>query len=139
MAQVPFIRTPALAWVLGALTLWPHVYVVGFVVTLALRVVTGGLGGASDGAGPPSWFVALFLTHLATMLIVLVLLAAYLVDVFQNQELQGTDKRLVWILLVVLVGPLAEIVYWWLHLRPTGPAFRRRRAWLLSLRAIDGA
>ena len=63
MAQVPFIRTPALAWVLGALTLWPHVYVVGFVVTLALRVVTGG----------------------------------------------------------------------------SGPAFRRRRGWLLSLRAIDGA
>jgi len=112
--------------VVGVLTLWPPLYLAAFTVWWAVLVVGRGVP-PSDG-GIPTWFVVVAVLHLLTILLGFVLLAVYVVDVVRNPRLEGSDMRVVWVLLVVLMGPAAMPVYWWLHLRPGSEAFRSRPA-----------
>ena len=121
------VKTARNSYLLGAATLWPPLYFLGF-LGVALVVVLSQPNG-DQGNGPPAGWVALVAAHIFTILLSIGLIAIYLVDVFRNGELrEKQDVRTMWIVLIIVVGAFAMPVYWWLYLRPGSDAFRRRQA-----------
>lgn len=120
------IRSSGASWALLAATLWLPVYAVLFVGSVLAIVLSGSPG--PDGAD--GFFAGIFVVHLLTMGVSIGLLVVYLLDVLRNEELASVNPndRVVWLVLVVLTGFIGQIIYWWMHLRPSGEAFRRRLA-----------
>ena len=121
------IRTRGTSYVVGLLTLWPLLYFVAFTVWMLSFVLTRQPPSSSDGT-VPTWFVVVGVLHLLTILLGFVLVAVYVVEVVRNPALEGSDMRVVWVVLVVLLAPGAMPVYWWVHLRPGSESFRSRTA-----------
>ena len=119
------IRSRGQSLLVAAATLWGPLYLMAFVVVVFV-IVIGGPGPESSG-GPPARFVTRFALHHFTIVLGLALLVVYLVDVFRNPDLEDEqDLRIMWVLLVVLAGPFAMPVYWWLFLRPGSASFAAR-------------
>ncbi len=97
-------------WAIGALTLWPPVYMLLFFAFIGTMAVAGP-GLMNEGA-----FRSLFVVHFLTILVIFVLIAIYAVDVFRNPAVPE-DRRVMWLVLVLLVGIFAMPVYWWLFMR----------------------
>lgn len=120
------ITSPRTARLVGAATLWLPLYFVGFLVFTVVMVVTR-FAGMTPSSGLPTGLVVLFALHALTILLAIGLLVVYLVDVFHNPDLTDTsDKRVLWAVLIVMVGMGAMPAYWWIYLRPSSESFARR-------------
>lgn len=103
---------------LGALTLWPPVYLVIFVTVVGLATLQG--GGDPDGDGFVIPFGVLAALHLATMLLIVALLVVFIRDAYGNPRIDE-GKRTFWAIVLFMGNMIAMPVYWWLYMRP-GPA-----------------
>ena len=100
--------------VLGALSLWPIVYMFLFIGFFFLAVLAGP-GPAEPGSGPnPAW--ALFIgVHLLTMVLILALEVFYIVDIFRNNRVEG-DKKALWAIVIFFGNAIAMPIYWYLYI-----------------------
>jgi hypothetical protein len=115
-----------LSYVIGAATLWMPLYVFAF-IALGMVLVLTQPDLLADGPTPA--FVAVIVLHVFTMVLTFALLALYLVDVFRNPDLLSRqDLRIMWVVLVIVLGGFAMLVYWWEYLRPSSESFHRRQA-----------
>ena len=69
----------------------------------------------------PIGFAALFSIHTLSMMLILVLLPIYILLAVNSQQFDQTT-RLVWIILICLMGNLAMPVYWYLYVWRARPA-----------------
>jgi hypothetical protein len=102
-----YISKPVAAF-LGLISAWPVIY---FVLFFAFMFSTA-IG--SPAGRPDTLFEMLFVIHLATMLVMIGLLAFYIVHVFKNQALQG-DRRVLWAIVLFMGNLFAFPVYWYLY------------------------
>ena len=98
----------SVAAVLGLVSLWPVVYFVSFIV-----LMFGTMLGSRDERFA-SFFDAVFVVHLVTMLIVMALLAFYVVHLFKNEAL-SSDRRILWAIVLFMGNLFAFPVYWYLY------------------------
>ncbi len=106
---------PWLKRIIGILTFWPPLYMALFLAFMVWTLVTGMRGG--QGVGPPPAFVLIFIFHILTMVILFGLLGFYAVCVFKHPGLPQ-DRRILWLILILMFGFFAMPVFWWIHLRP---------------------
>ena len=92
--------------VLFLLTLWLPLYILGFMLMIF-----------SDAVPSLGAFEALFKVHVATMIIEMVLLVFYIVHVFKARSVAG-DKRALWGVAIFCGGPIAQLVYFFVHVWP---------------------
>jgi len=107
-----------LALLIGLLTVWPIIYIVGFMV-----VVFGAVMRATSTLQPGLFprFDLLMAMHLGTMAVMAWLMVFYLVHVFRNPALG--DKRVLWAVVLFMGSFIAMPVYWFLYVwRQRGPA-----------------
>ena len=62
----------------------------------------------------PIGFVALFVVHMLSVMLIFVLLPIYIVLAVKREQFDQTT-RIVWIILICLMGNLAMPVYWYLY------------------------
>ena len=98
-----------LAAVLGLISVWPAVYFLSFMVLMFNAVL-----GRND-ARFESWFDAVFVVHLITMLFIIGLLAFYVVHLFKN-EAMASDRRVLWAIVLFMGNAFAFPVYWYLYI-----------------------
>jgi hypothetical protein len=98
---------------LGVATAWPIAYLALFTRTL-LDVVRSGFVPAPElVAGSPGWLAVLFALHLGTLLLIVALGAFYARDAARSPRVRE-DRRVVWLVLNVAGGFLAQLPYWYL-------------------------
>jgi hypothetical protein len=106
---------------IGALTLWPFVYLVLFFAFsfASFFIMAGHAGGAeaSHSAGAPIAFAVLFIAHLGTMLMMLALIAFYIVYLFKTDRVRQ-DKKALWAVVLFLGNMLAIPVFFWIYVWP---------------------
>ncbi len=106
---------------IGALTIWPIVYVFFFVGFIALSIfaisdgVSTRLPATNDG--PPIWFAVLMVLHLGTMAIGLAVMAFYIVYLFKTDRVEEGRKAL-WAVVLFMGGPIAQPIFFWLYIWP---------------------
>lgn len=113
-----FTQRPTL---LGALTLWPMLYIGLFVVVwlAAFASMSSGSPAAADGM-LVMWAVIAPL-HILTMVLTFGLIAFYITHLVQNEALGDTQKVL-WALVVLMGAPIGPILYYWMNVRNTPTA-----------------
>ncbi|MFN8012804.1 MAG: hypothetical protein U0P81_15650 [Holophagaceae bacterium] len=109
---------PWLKRLVGVLTFWPPLYMALF-MSFVLWGILGGLRHLPNGPGdgPPAAFILLFLCHLFTILLLFALVAFYAVCVFKHPALPQ-DRRILWLILILMFGFFAMPAFFWIHLRP---------------------
>lgn len=100
-------RTKALA--LGALTLWPVVYILLFMGTLAYMALF------TPNRPMPPYLALLFVLHLLTMLEIFVLLVYYIAHLFKTTAIPQ-DKKALWGVVLFMGNVLSMPVYWYLYI-----------------------
>ena len=102
---------------LGIATLWPVVYVFGFMTSMFALAISGmgAPGSAGARSGMPSSFVWLFAVHGLTILGSLVLIAFYVVNVFRNERVVG-DRKVLLAVVLFMGGMIAMPIYWYLYI-----------------------
>jgi hypothetical protein len=99
---------------LGIASIWPFIYLPLFLLAVFSMVIFNG-----PGKQPPDAFPLIFLIilpiHLLTVFGALALKIFYIVNVFRNPKVEK-DKQLMWVLLLMLAGLVAEPVYWYLYI-----------------------
>jgi uncharacterized membrane protein YqjE len=68
-------------------------------------------------------FVTLFAVHLITILLMIGLMPLYIILVVKSDRLDQT-MRIVWVVLICMLGMFAMPVYWYLYVWRNGPAAR---------------
>jgi hypothetical protein len=97
-------------WLFGAATFWPLVYTGFFGAVLAAATIAGG-----QLLVPQQVLLGL---QLATCMVIVALLVAYLRDAYRNPGLTAARRRF-WTVLLFVGCTVAMPVYWWLYVRPT--------------------
>lgn len=92
--------------------MWPPLYMVFFVVVVASAAIASSRDGEAELA-------VLFGLHLATMVVVALLLVVFIVDCYRSPRVPD-DRRTLWAVILFLGNLLAMPVYWWIYVRP-GP------------------
>ncbi len=110
MSTTPWRPSRPVAYLLGVISIWPPIY---FVIFLAF---IGYMFEASPKHGFDA-FRTIFLFHIGTMLLMVALMATYLVHAFRDDRLTS-DRRILWVIVLLLFGVFAFPVYWWLYVRP---------------------
>lgn len=96
---------------LGLFTLWPPIYFVIFIfMFIQIFFSMMGLGIINE-----SNFFILFGMHIVTMLIIFMLIAVYLINVFRNVSVDK-DKKILWTILILFAGIIAMPIYWYLFI-----------------------
>ena len=98
-------------WLVGAATFWPLVYTVFFGGVVAAAAIAGG-----QLLVPVP---VLFGLQVATTIVIVALLVAYLRDAYRNPRLTAARRKL-WTVVLFVGSTVAMPVYWWLYVRPTG-------------------
>lgn len=96
----------------GAATLWIPLYMIAFFAIVFAGVFTHSAPGIEA-------FDVLFSVHMATSLLSVALLVLYVVHIFQTKAL-ASDQRIMWLLVILFLGPLAMPVYFFKYLLPEG-------------------
>ncbi|HEY2322589.1 MAG TPA: hypothetical protein VGJ82_06950 [Thermoanaerobaculia bacterium] len=110
MSTTPWRPSRPVAYLLGLLSIWPPIYFVFFIGFMGYLFVAR----ANHGFGA---FGYIFVFHLGTMLLGFALTAVYLIHAFRNDQL-AQDRRILWVIVLLLFGFFADPVYWWLYVRP---------------------
>lgn len=96
---------------LGLFTLWPPVYLVIFIfMFIQIFFSIMGLGNINESS-----FFILFGMHIVTMLIIFILMAVYLINVYRNVSVDK-DKKILWTILILFGGIIAMPIYWYLFI-----------------------
>jgi hypothetical protein len=103
---------------LGALTFWPPVY---FVLFLLMFAITAASIPVSEGGGPPFTFKIIFPLHLFTIFEMMALTVYYGVNVYREPLLQG-DRKILWMVIVLLGGFIGQSIYYVLWLWKRNPS-----------------
>jgi len=106
---------PWLKRLVAVATLWPVVYMVLFFIFFVWSFTHSFSG--SGRQAPPSGLLLIIPLHLFTMLVMFALIGFYAVCVFKLPKLPQ-DKRVLWLILVLLFGIFAAPVFFWIYLRP---------------------
>lgn len=96
------------AWklLLGALTIWPIVYIALFFGAAFYSIL---IGQTKELTGIWNLIIPL---HLFTILIIFALMIFYVVNVVRNVRIKS-DMKAVWAIVVVLGGPIGLPIYWY--------------------------
>jgi hypothetical protein len=105
-------------WLLGLATLWPVIYIAFFFAVVATASIAGGGDPDNDLIIPEA---VLFSLHIATMILIIVLLVVYIRAAYRNPELPD-DRRTFWAVVLFMGNAIAMPIYWWLYMRPKGDA-----------------
>jgi hypothetical protein len=97
-------------WLFGAVTFWPLVYTGFFGAVVAAAVASGRL------LVPQPVILGL---QVATTILIVALLVAYLRDAYANPRLTAARRRF-WTVVLFVGSTVAMPVYWWLYVRPAG-------------------
>ena len=92
---------------LGAMTVWPLLYIFGF-----LAFVLFGIGG---GDIDPTSMMLLMSVHMLSIFGIFGLMVYYVIHVMKNEAL-STNKKVIWAICLVKLGIFAMPVYWYSHL-----------------------
>lgn len=100
-----------LALLIGIATFWPPLYMALFISSTFVGM------DASQGHEMPIFgaFPTMMVFHLLTMLAMLGLTVFYVVHAFKNPALTS-DKRILWVLVLILGSFIGGAVYWVLYI-----------------------
>lgn len=103
----------------GALTLWPILYMFVFFAFIAASVFSMPRSGGTAGhsGGPPVEFMLLFAAHLGTMLMMFGLIAFYIVYLFKTDRV-AQDKKALWATVIFFGNLVAMPVFFYLYVWP---------------------
>lgn len=110
MSTTPWKPSRPVAYLIGLLSIWPPVYFVLFIAFIAYTFAATPKHGFDA-------FQMIFLFHIGTMLLMFVLMAVFLVHAFRTDQMNA-DRRILWVVVLLLFGVFANPVYWWLYIRP---------------------
>ena len=108
---------------IGALTLWPIVYLVifMFVCVIGFFISSAAFTNSSrlPQTSPPQFFpfplFGVFIAlHIFTIFLIYGLMALYIVDVFRNDYITG-DRKVLWVAVLFLGSFIAMPIYWYLY------------------------
>jgi hypothetical protein len=99
---------------LAVVTAWPIVYIVLFICTAFVMIVSDVSGGGQSSQPPVAMMIILPL-HFLTMLVMLALLAVYVADVFKTDRI-AQDKKALWVVVLFLGNVIAMPVYWYTYI-----------------------
>jgi hypothetical protein len=99
---------------LGALTLWPLLYLVFFFIVVGIATIQG--DGDPDDAGFLIPFGVLMGLHIGTMLLIIALMIVYIRDAYSNPRVDD-NKRTFWAIVLFMGNMIAMPIYWWVYLR----------------------
>jgi hypothetical protein len=104
---------------LGIATIWPVVYLFLFMsYIISMMALAGSHVGVGGGDAAPFFligFAGIFLLHLTTIFLSLGLMVYYIMHAVKSVHLDQT-MRIVWVLLLCMMGMLAQPVYWYLYI-----------------------
>jgi hypothetical protein len=98
---------------LGLATAWPLAYLVLFTRTLVDVALAGFVAPPELVGGSLAAVAALFAVHLGTLLLIVALGAWYVKDAFRSPHVPES-RRVVWVVMNVVGGFLAQLPYWYL-------------------------
>ena len=103
----------------GALTLWPILYIFLFIAfTFGLMFYIHGAGAAGPQAQePPAAILLVFVLHFATILMTFALIAFYIVYLFKTDRV-AQDKKALWAAVLFLGGMIAMPIFFYLYIWP---------------------
>src|SRR5207342_1322914 len=108
--------------IVGALTVWPILYIFLFVAfTFGMLFYMGGASAGGHAQEPPAAFLVLFVLHFATILMAIGLVAFYIVYLFKTDRVPQ-DKKALWAAVLFLGGMFAMPVFFYLYIWPEAPA-----------------
>ena len=81
---------------------------------IAYMFISFGRAGES-ATGAPALFRYVFLLHLLTMVLMFALIALYLVHAFRT-DLLPSDRRVLWVVVLLFGFVLAAPIYWYFYL-----------------------
>lgn len=103
----------------GALSLWPFVYMFlffGFIASSFFWTAPDGLA-SNHSSRPPVAFMLIFAAHLATMLLMFALVAFYIAYLFKTDRV-AQDKKALWAVVLFLGNMLAMPIFFFIYVWP---------------------
>ncbi len=91
-------------------TLWPLFYVFCFII-IAFSLVFSVLPHGEPPPPTPAWFLAIFPIHFLTILFCWALAVIYIIHIVKGNRVPK-EQRALWIILIIIGGVAAQIVYW---------------------------
>ena len=107
---------------LGIATAWPLLYIPLFVLFMFSFALMADRGAPPDGAFP-AMFLLILPFHMLTILGGLALSVFYIVNVFRNPRVEK-DKQVMWVVLLFMVGLIAQPIYWYLYIWREEPSLK---------------
>ena len=108
------MKTAFYRWILPLLTVWILVYM----ISLPL-VIGNGMGDwMGNGDNVRNLFRTLYILQCIHMTLILGLMVTYLTHMSYNKQVEG-GRQVVWIFALLFGVPIAGLVYWLIHIRPT--------------------
>ena len=101
------------AIVLGFFTIFPILYII-FFISIFCHMFLITVSNTNSEASIDLFKIILPL-HLGTMILLMVLLAIYIVNVFKNNTVES-DKKALWAIVLFFSNIISMIVYWVLHI-----------------------
>jgi hypothetical protein len=98
---------------LAVFTVWPSVYIVLFIGTAFVMIMSDITGGGQSSMSPVEKIILPL--HFLTMLVMLVLLVVYVLDVFKTDRI-SQDKKALWVVVLILGNVIAMPVYWYTYI-----------------------
>ena len=105
--------------VVGVFTLWPVIYAILFISFIVALVFVPSVRGSSESNDINSFTVLIFLLHGLTIFTVFGLLVFYIIHIMTNTKLESVE-RLIWIIVIIMVGFVAMPIYWYVHVLKDG-------------------
>lgn len=111
------------AYLIAVLSIWPIVYFMLFMAFVAFTFAT--FPSKPSGSLPVALFRYIFPLHFLTILLMFALTAVYVVHVFKSDQLPS-DRRIMWVIVLLFGNIVAFPIYWWIYMRPGAPAAARQ-------------
>lgn len=106
---------------LGIATIWPILWIPIFILAMFSTIFFSGPGAPPDADVFPTVFLVVFPLHMLTVFGSLALSVFYIVNIFRNKRVEK-DKQVLWVVLLLLAGMIAEPIYWYLFIWRDEPA-----------------
>jgi hypothetical protein len=110
------------AYLIAVLSIWPIVYFMLFLAFVAFSFAT--ITVTPSGRPPVAFIRYIFPLHFLTILLMFALTAVYVVHVFKSDQLPS-DRRIMWVIVLLFGNIVAFPIYWWIYMRPGAPAAAR--------------
>lgn len=117
---VPVTLSKPVKLLVGALSVWPFIYMFIFFGFIATSFFWMGRTGGQPGdhsTGVPIALVLLFAAHFATMLVIFALVVFYVVFLFKTDRV-AQEKKALWAAVLILGNMLAMPVFFYIYVWP---------------------